>query len=280
MSEGALAHTPPGDSLLMGNSPLIGVRDVAALDNLLNSNELDECPLGSIASEDVQISVPTTLHFQQSDYKTWQKPLFRVYTKKGSHPVRWDTFREYGPMPNCRWDYHPLPLGDHPSVGIQYTASNPTTALVETFKTTRIIAISKNQEIAGWLPNRPLRLLDLTRNWPIRNTAGLALTFGEYPVCQAWARQIAAQAPASLDGLLAYSNHTGGRARAVVLFQSAKNALPRNPIFSFPLSSPQAAIFIRKVCTDTGYRVEGGNLADLTLQKVMRNLVPKMVRKK
>jgi hypothetical protein len=73
------------------------------------------------------------------------------------------------------------------------------------------------------------------------------------PVCQAWARTIAAQFP-SLDGLWVDSTITGDP--NVVLWSSAANAMPTTPNWSRALADPAFRPVVAAIArADLGYVV-------------------------
>lgn len=123
----------------------------------------------------------------------------------------------------------------------------------EAWKDGRAGSPSGAWEQTSWSPTRTLELLDLTGTWPVRNSAAHALISALRPVCQAWARAIAAQFPA-LDGLWVDSTITGDP--NVVLWSSAANAMPTTPNWSRALADPAFRPVVAAIArTDLGYAV-------------------------
>jgi hypothetical protein len=113
-----------------------------------------------------------------------------------------------------------------------YTASDFATAVVETFQRTgKIDPHSDRPKGTSWMATRPLRLLRLTDDWGLRNSASASLTSAPQSTCRAWARAIRETWP-DLDGLWTPSTLTG-RAN-ITLWAPAKDAFPAadGPAFS------------------------------------------------
>ncbi|QHF24474.1 RES domain-containing protein [Rathayibacter sp. VKM Ac-2804] len=69
-----------------------------------------------------------------------------------------------------RFDPHPPPPGDRPTVGVLYAATDAVTSLGETSQRRRVVDRVQNApRLMGWRPSRPLTLLDPTGQWPVRN---------------------------------------------------------------------------------------------------------------
>lgn len=173
-------------------------------------------------------------------------PLFRIHTVRGNHPTPWNGLREYGPLPQSRWEPQPPPPAVHPGNGVAYVATDPTTAFAEIFQSGRRIRISEDNAISAWFPKRALRLLDLTQGWSTRNGASGSLHAAPRPTTRAWAQQIHAQLSSSLqlDGLYAPSTMT--LAPMVVLFTGARDAFPEAPTFSQLLTHRVARVLAGK----------------------------------
>lgn len=167
---------------------------------------------------------------------SFARPLWRLRTTHGPHPLAWDELREYGPLLTMRWDPHPDPVQVHPGVGVSYAAPDIVTVVAEVFqKTRRVVASTSALELVGWQPVRPLQLLDLTGTWLLRNRAAHSLTGGPRATCRGWARAIYATWP-DLDGLVVTSTWTGKP--MLVLFTQAQSSFPTLPAFSRLASDP------------------------------------------
>lgn len=177
--------------------------------------------------------------------------LWRVHFTSGEHVLAWDQLRHFGPTEN-RFDPHFPP----PSVqerAVCYTGQTVAVALAEVYQRTRVVNRTfRNPYLTGWQPARPLHLLDLTGEWPVRNGTSHALNTGRRDHCRAWARAIHTRWP-SLDGLLHSSAITGGA--AVTLFTRAADSFPRAPVFRSPLSDPATSALVRDIAERINYRV-------------------------
>ena len=135
---------------------------------------------------------------------------------------------------------------------MSYTALDPVTCAAEVFQSRRTIVLSDEQELSGWLPTRPLRLLDLTEGWALRNGAANALAAADRVVCRRWAHAILTAWP-DLDGLHTRSTMTGSP--MVVLFESAADSFPPAPSFQRPLDHPVVHALMDRAATACGYRL-------------------------
>jgi hypothetical protein len=152
-----------------------------------------------------------------------------------------------------RWDPHPTPKDDHPGFGVIYAASTPVAAFAEVFQQSRVIAVNgTNRVLSAWFATRSLRLLDLTSNWPLLNGAARALQHAPKSTCRAWAREVRAQGPSDLDGLIADSTLVGGDARLIVVWQTH---LPPAPALSRALDDPTIAPLVLAAAQATGYAI-------------------------
>jgi RES domain len=104
----------------------------------------------------------------------------------------WNKLRTYGPLPSMRWDPHPglEPIGSR-AEGVLYAAADVATSLAEVYQTTRVIDTrAGTATLTAWQPQLPLRLLDLSGTWLLRNTASAALLAAPRSICRRWARAI------------------------------------------------------------------------------------------
>ncbi len=146
----------------------------------------------------------------------------------------WNALRQWGPAANCRWEPHPLPCAEHPGEGVLYAAVDLATAVLEAYQTSRLIDPNTGRPKAtSWTPIRPLRLLNLTDDWCLRNGASAVLTSGPQSVCRTWARAIRVTWP-DLDGLWTRSVLTGRD--NLTLWTPAGDTFPARPEFSEYLS--------------------------------------------
>lgn len=195
---------------------------------------------------------PAPLTGRSDDFHTIVTPLWRIHRVAGRHSAQWDDLREYGPLPVMRWDPHPMPMGTHPGAGVSYASPYLDTAVAEAFQGTRVITLSGERALVGWIPDRPLRLLGLTGDWAIRNGASASLPAARRSTCRAWARTIHESWP-DLDGLLVPSTMTGRS--SVVLFAASASSFPARPRFSSTLDQRPAASLIIPVARRFGWPV-------------------------
>ncbi len=165
----------------------------------------------------------------------------------------WNELRTFGPLRSMRWDPHPGPQpADHPD-GVLYAASDVATSLAEIYQSTRVIDTRAGApRLTAWEPTRPLRLLDLSGTWLLRNAASAALLAAPRSTCRRWARGIYAAWP-ELDGLQAPSTMTG--LINVVLWTAAADAMPASPSFSRPLTQPVVWSLAQAAAAEIGYRI-------------------------
>lgn len=193
------------------------------------------------------------LIYQPDDVIDHAGVLWRVHRTTGAHVLPWNAFRRYGPLPSMRWEPHPdAKPGQHVD-GVLYTTADVETALAEVFQTTRLIDTRAGApRLTAWEPKRPLRLLDLSRTWLIRNGAAAALTAGSRATCRSWARAIHLTWP-HLDGLAVPSTMTGGR--NIVLWNTARDSLPGSPAFSRALADPLVWSIAQAAAERIGYQI-------------------------
>ncbi|HEV8528854.1 MAG TPA: RES family NAD+ phosphorylase [Actinomycetes bacterium] len=190
---------------------------------------------------------------EPEDLVTIQPVLWRIHRTLGNHVLPWDGFRTFGPLASARFDPHPLPAGDHPGCGVLYAAQDLATSLAEVFQTTRLVNTKTNDpHLTSWTPTRPLRVLDLTGTWAIRNQASASLSAAPRPTCRAWAHAIHAHWP-DLDGLYAPSTMTG--TPTIALWEPAKSCMPKLPDFSRPLSHAMLWTLVQRAATKIGYGI-------------------------
>ena len=179
--------------------------------------------------------------------------LVRIVFAASRFPLPWGEMRTWGPHPRCRWDPHPLPTGEHPDCGVLYTAGDLLTCAAEVFADTRVIDTRSDMPLLQvWEATRPLRLLDLTSTWALRNGASVSLDSAPRSTCQAWARAIQIQLP-DIDGLRARSTMTGGE--MTVLFSPARNSLPALPRDTAPLADATLYALLKALAPDIGYEI-------------------------
>jgi hypothetical protein len=181
----------------------------------------------------------------EEDTLVEQPVLWRIHRTVGEHVLPWSALRHWGPADTMRFDPHPPPPKDHPDVGVTYTALDLATAVTETFQQHRMIDTAGGRPKAtSWRTTRPLRLLNLTDDWALRNGASHSLASGPRTTCRTWARAIATTWP-ELDGLWSQSTLTGRT--NVTLWTPATDAFPASPDFSEYLDAAPMWAVLREV---------------------------------
>lgn len=196
---------------------------------------------------------PQRLVAEPDDVITHTGVLWRAHRTTGEHVPAWNALRTFGPLPSMRWDPHPGSQPGPHAEGVVYAATEVATALAEVFQTTRVIDTRAGApRLTAWKPVRPLRLLDLSGTWLIRNGASAALLSAPRSTCRRWACAIHAAWP-RLDGLAAPSTMTGGT--TVVLWGAAADSIPAAPAFSRPLAHPLVWSTAQAAAGKIGYRI-------------------------
>ncbi|WP_300681587.1 RES family NAD+ phosphorylase [Nocardioides sp.] len=173
---------------------------------------------------------PVVLTRRAEDVIEVRPVLWRVHPTVGQHVLGWSTLRQWGPAVSARFDPHPMPTGQHPGLGVTYAATDLATSVAEVFQYDRVIdTVTGRPKATSWQPIRPLRLLDLTGEWALRNGASHSFASGPRATCRAWARAIAATWP-DLDGVSSLSTLTGRP--VVALWAPAADSFPASPDFS------------------------------------------------
>lgn len=199
-------------------------------------------------------STPGPLTFTDPDTSDIQVPLWRIAATTGAHTRPWNMGRAVGPLPTQRWDPHLPPLSQQPARAVLYAATSLLPAVAETWQAARHIDTATGTPvIVRFIPERPLRLLDVTARgqWAIRNGASASLPHAPRDTCRAWARAIVSAQP-DLDGLLAPSTMTGTN---VVLFVPGIAALPATPSHSYPAADPAVRAVLAQVAHRIGYTI-------------------------
>lgn len=190
----------------------------------------------------VPATPPSSLELDPDQHLvTFQEPLWRIFRTEGPHALGWNQLRHFGPLPDMRFDPHPPPPANHSGSGVMYTATRSRTALAEVYQEERnIMRSAGGATFASWTPSRPLTLLDLTSNWPVRNGAAAAMMMDNKEHTQAWALAIDQAFGADIDGLYHQSSITNEP--LVTLFSRTERipAFPARPRFRALLSDSSA----------------------------------------
>lgn len=178
--------------------------------------------------------------------------LWRVHRTIGPQVRAWNELRYWGPAPTMRFDPHLLPARTQHR-GVTYTGLRVVDAIAEVFQQTRVINRARGAPyLTGWRPCRPLSLLDLTGDWPLRSGASYTINTGRKDHCREWARAIHT-VRTDLDGLWHHSSLTGGT--LVTLFTHGADSFPARPSFGAPLLHPDLRIHLLDVAEQIGFRL-------------------------
>lgn len=178
--------------------------------------------------------------------------LWRVYSRSGRYPTRWNAFRFFGPSEKSRFDHHDEPARLQQR-GILYAAPSIPVCLAEVFQRDRTIdRLAGEPWLVGFATAHDLMLLDLTSQWPLRAGASQEINAGPRAIARAWSRAIYATYPA-VAGLWYRSKMHGGT--AVALYERAAGAAPAAPLFHEALASPRLFDSLRAVAHALGYDI-------------------------
>jgi hypothetical protein len=177
--------------------------------------------------------------------------IARIYPRGGRFPTTWRAFRHHGPLANARFDHHdPDRAGEQR--GVLYGAQDLGTCVAEVFQETRVVDRTADDRcLAAFQLTRPVRLLNLTGDWPTRAGASQAISSGPRGRARAWARAIYDAYP-SVDGLRYRSSMRRGQP-AVVLFERAEDAVPDVVALDIPLSHPGLLPDLARIANELGY---------------------------
>lgn len=195
---------------------------------------------------------PGPLTRAEGDLRTVTDPLWRISATTGVHSLPWNVLRDFGPLGHARWDPHHAPQGPQPDRGVMYAATDVTTVVAEVYQKYGVIdPVTGDPHLYGFTPTRPLRLLDLTGDWLIRNGAAASLTSTPYRSrTRAWSAAILDTWP-DLDGLWAPS--TLNNKPVIVLYAPSRTAFPPAPQYARPLTHPDALAAVRHAARTIGY---------------------------
>lgn len=180
--------------------------------------------------------------------------LYRIYFRGGGHPGGWGRFRDFGPLPNARFDHHFEPPGVQERA-ILYAAVREdavSTCVAEAFQETRLVDTRlRDPQLAAFSLVEDVPLLSLRGRWPTRAGASSNINSGPRPRCRRWSRAIYEAYP-GVSGLL-YASSMNGNRPAVVLYERAARALPEAPDFNRPLSDAALLVPLERIASSLGY---------------------------
>ncbi|OJV23119.1 MAG: hypothetical protein BGO26_09195 [Actinobacteria bacterium 69-20] len=197
------------------------------------------------------VTPPRPLIRDDRDLLLAQPTLWRIHGTFGPHALAWNEFRTFGPLSTARFDPHPQPRGEHDGYGVSYAALDLPTAVAEVFQHTRVVESTPAVTVTSWSPVRPLRLLDLTGDWALRNGASHSLQAAPRRTCRNWSRTIL-ETWQDVDGLQSASTMTGRP--IVTLYERAADSYPHQPAFSRPLNTTAVWVLVADAAAAVGYR--------------------------
>ncbi len=179
--------------------------------------------------------------------------VWRIYSRTGTHPSAWNQFRHWGPVPNARFD-HQQPPPRQQGRGILYAGLRVYTCFAEVFQDTRTIERSRNSPwLVGLELARDVALLNLSKTWPTKAGASMAISSGRRDRARAWSLRIYEDYPA-IEGLL-YPSSMDSNQPAVALYERAQGALPARPTFDRALADPGLTAAVVKAALLFNYLV-------------------------
>ena len=180
--------------------------------------------------------------------------LYRIYFRGGGHPDGWNRFRNFGPLPNARFDHHTEPPGvQEPAILYAATGEEAiATCVAEVFQETRLVDTRRHDlQLACFSLAEDVPLLSLRDRWPTRAGASANINSGSRPRCRRWSRTIYEAYP-DICGLL-YASSMNGNRPAVALYERAARALPEAPDFNRPLSDAALLVPLERIASYLGY---------------------------
>ncbi|MAM87228.1 MAG: hypothetical protein CME36_07965 [unclassified Hahellaceae] len=182
----------------------------------------------------------------------------RIYFKDGEFPVKWNSFRYFGPT-DSRFDHHVMRAGE-PCVqdrGIMYLATGQlqmVTAVAEVYQARRYIDRNHAKPCyVAFNTARTLRLLDLTGNFVTKVGASTAIHSGPRRTARAWSAAFYDIYP-DIDGLM-YCSSMNGNAPAIALYERGRDALPARHLKHYPLAAKALDDVMYGIALDLGYRI-------------------------
>jgi hypothetical protein len=175
--------------------------------------------------------------------------LFRLYFRKGNHPVSWNTFRSHGPVASSRFDPQ---LSPDQGRAILYAAEDIGTCLAEVFQRDRQIdRTCREPWLVGFELISKLALLDLTGLWPTKAGASMAINTGRRDRARRWSQAIYEAYP-EIQGLYYPSSMYGNRP-ALALYDRADTSISRSRLIHRSLADPGLQPYLRRTADAIGY---------------------------
>jgi hypothetical protein len=162
-------------------------------------------------------------------------------------------------MATMRFDHHELPRRRQER-GIMYVSirlpmlgrAALEACLAESFHDTRMIDPGdRDPWLVSFSSTRALTFLDVTSAWTTYANGTQAICSGRRDRAREWARAIYDDYP-NIDGIH-YTPAHYGPGHSVALFERARDAIPPNPHFHRPLSSPGLRGVLDNIANILGY---------------------------
>jgi RES domain len=198
---------------------------------------------------------PQILNFTAgTDTISYAGPLFRIFRTAGAHPSDWNELRRFGPIPGMRFDpFLPPPA---PQIrGVMYASVSLKTAFAEVFQRSRVITAVGGATLAGWIPARPLQLVDMTSDFLIRNGAGAAVMMGPKRYTQEWAEVIDRQLGDQVDGIWHLSSLTSLPLITLLDRSASVNSFPLHPSLHRAIDDPLLRSTVSRAADALGYGI-------------------------
>lgn len=179
--------------------------------------------------------------------------LWRLHQPRGKHALAWNELRRFGPLRDARFDPWIGEMREHDE-GVAYFGFDIATCLAEVFQERRRVdALNSDLHLTGFEPTRPLTLLDLRADYPIRIGASHSLNGASKHLCREWAHALREAHP-GVDGF-AYIGVAGRN--CAVLFDSALSAFPSTPRTTRAISDKGMASWLAHAAQQIGYGFVG-----------------------
>jgi hypothetical protein len=180
--------------------------------------------------------------------------VWRIYTRGGQYPGRWNRMRSFGPT-TARFDHQiPDAAGNPAEQGraIQYLALDGITPLAEVFQDTRVIdRAARSPWLVAYELSEDLTLLDLTGTYPTRAGASMLINCGSRPRARAWSRAFYEAYP-RIQGLY-YASCMHENRPSLALYERAAGAIPARPSFHRALSDQALRLTLRNAAVRLNY---------------------------
>ena len=181
--------------------------------------------------------------------------IWRIYRSEGSHPVRWNEFRHFGPVA-ARFDHHLEDAEKKPyeqERGVLYAAPDFITCIAEFFQASRHLDRRHGgPRIVAFHLLESIDLIDLSGRF--LTLAGCHQGLHSSPLrrrARAWSRALYETCPEG-EGLL-YRSKMAVDLPAYTFYERAVTAIPDEPFADFPLTDPRLEAPLAAAVSELGY---------------------------